>query len=181
LRRSEPRHCGRCCHVKHAPYSPRALATFLVAPFPAPRARVRPHRVTEGAVACSHDRHASASLVVHRHDTIASSSSPFLGAPLAEAPAHTAHRGLTPRSKGAPTARHQGPATGTLYIVCGRALASRRRRPLTSNVRPLNPPCPLTHPPSFIARTATQRSRPEYLEKGSTPHTKTRSQASISL
>ena len=44
-------------------------------------------------------------------------------------------RGLTSRSRGAPTARHQAPATGTLYIVCGRGLASYRRRPLTSNVR----------------------------------------------
>jgi len=44
--------------------------------------------------------------------------------------------GLTPRSRGAPTARHQALATGTVYIVCGQGLASHRRRPLTSNVRP---------------------------------------------
>ena len=44
-------------------------------------------------------------------------------------------QGLTPRSKGAPTACHQGPAAGTRYIVCVRALASCRRRPLSSNVR----------------------------------------------
>ena len=45
-------------------------------------------------------------------------------------------RGLTIRPRGAPTACHQAPATGTLYIVCRRGLASHRRRPLTSNVRP---------------------------------------------
>ena len=44
-------------------------------------------------------------------------------------------RRLTPRSSGAPTAGHQGPAGGTPYIFTGRALASCRRLPLTSNVR----------------------------------------------
>ena len=43
---------------------------------------------------------------------------------------------LTLRSTGAPTASHQGPPAGTLYIFCRRALASCRRRPLSSNVRP---------------------------------------------
>ena len=42
---------------------------------------------------------------------------------------------LTPRSSGAPTAGHQGPAGGTRYIFAVRALASCRRRPLSSNVR----------------------------------------------
>jgi hypothetical protein len=41
---------------------------------------------------------------------------------------------LTPRSSGAPTACHQAPATGTVYIFCGRGLASYRRDPLSSNV-----------------------------------------------
>ena len=45
-------------------------------------------------------------------------------------------RGLTPRSTGAPTAGHQRPAGGTRYIFTVRALASCRRRPVTSNVRP---------------------------------------------
>jgi hypothetical protein len=49
--------------------------------------------------------------------------------------AYRAHRRLTHRSSGAPTAGHQGPATGRLYIICGRALASCRCRPLSSNVR----------------------------------------------
>ena len=44
--------------------------------------------------------------------------------------------GLTPRSSGAPTAGHQGPVRGTVYIFSARALASCRRRPLSSNVRP---------------------------------------------
>ena len=47
--------------------------------------------------------------------------------------------GLTPRSKGAPTAGHQGPAGGTLYIFANRALASCRWRPLSSHVRPRTP------------------------------------------
>ena len=42
---------------------------------------------------------------------------------------------LTPRSSGAPTAGHQGPAGGTRYIFANRALASCRCRPLSSNVR----------------------------------------------
>jgi hypothetical protein len=45
-------------------------------------------------------------------------------------------RGLTPRSTGAPTAGHQARAGGTRYIFTGRALASCRCRPLSSNVRP---------------------------------------------
>jgi hypothetical protein len=48
-------------------------------------------------------------------------------------------RRLTPRSSGAPTAGHQGPVGGTLYIFANRALASCRRRPLSSNVRPHKP------------------------------------------
>ena len=44
-------------------------------------------------------------------------------------------QGLTPRSSGAPTACHQAPATGTVYILCGRGLASHRWCRLTSNVR----------------------------------------------
>ena len=48
----------------------------------------------------------------------------------------TVLRGLTPRSSGAPTAGHQAPATGTVYILCRRGLASHRRRSLSSNVRP---------------------------------------------
>ena len=44
--------------------------------------------------------------------------------------------GLTPRSSGAPTAGHQARAGGTRYIFAGPGLASCRRRPLSSNVRP---------------------------------------------
>ena len=62
-----------------------------------------------------------------------------------QSPVASAHWGLTPRSKGAPTARHQAPATGTLYILRGRGLASRRRRPLTSNVRRRMYTCPACH------------------------------------
>ena len=43
---------------------------------------------------------------------------------------------LTPRSTGAPTAGHQARAGGTLSIFTGPGLASRRWRPVTSNVRP---------------------------------------------
>ena len=47
-----------------------------------------------------------------------------------------AHRRLTLRSSGAPTAGHQARAGGTPYIFTGPGLASCRRRPLSSNVRP---------------------------------------------
>ena len=50
-------------------------------------------------------------------------------------------RCLTPRSSGATTACHQAPATGTVYIFCGRGLASCRRRPLSSNVRQRRTTC----------------------------------------
>ncbi len=45
-------------------------------------------------------------------------------------------QGLTGRSSGDSTACHQAPAPGTVYIFCGRGLASRRCAPLSSNVRP---------------------------------------------
>ena len=45
-------------------------------------------------------------------------------------------RGLTLRSSGAPTAGHQAQAAGALHIACALGLASYRRRPLSSNVRP---------------------------------------------
>ena len=45
-------------------------------------------------------------------------------------------RCLTPRSSGAPTAGHQARSGGTLYIFASPGLASCRRRPLSSNVRP---------------------------------------------
>jgi len=51
---------------------------------------------------------------------------------------------LTPRSKGAPAAGHQGPVGGTRYIFANRALASHRWRPLSSNVRPHKPTAPAT-------------------------------------
>ena len=41
------------------------------------------------------------------------------------------------RSTGEPTAHHQGPVGGTRYIFANWALASHRRLPVTSNVRPL--------------------------------------------
>ena len=43
---------------------------------------------------------------------------------------------LTPRSSGAPTAGHQARSGGTRYIFASPGLASCRRRPLSSNVRP---------------------------------------------
>jgi hypothetical protein len=44
--------------------------------------------------------------------------------------------GLTPRSSGAPTAGHPAQACGTWCIIAALGLASCRRRPLSSNVRP---------------------------------------------
>jgi hypothetical protein len=53
---------------------------------------------------------------------------------------------LTLHSRGGPTARRQAPATGTVYIVCSRGLSSRRRPPLSSNVRRRKcPRSPSTH------------------------------------
>ena len=49
--------------------------------------------------------------------------------------AYRQKRSLTPRSSRAPTAGHQAPATGTVYIFCARGLASHRWCRLTSNVR----------------------------------------------
>jgi hypothetical protein len=46
-----------------------------------------------------------------------------------------ARRGLTLRSSGAPTACHQARATVQVCIFCSAGLASRRRRPLTSNYK----------------------------------------------
>ena len=48
-------------------------------------------------------------------------------------------RCLTPRSSGAPTAGHQALSGGRRYIFTSPGLASCRRRPLSSNVRPRNP------------------------------------------
>ena len=49
-----------------------------------------------------------------------------------------AHGCLTPRSSGAPTAGRQARSGGTRYIFASPGLASCRRRPLSSNVRPHN-------------------------------------------
>ena len=50
--------------------------------------------------------------------------------------AHRAQRCLTPRSRRGPTAGHQARSGGTRYIFASPGLASCRRRPLSSNVRP---------------------------------------------
>jgi len=78
------------------------------------------------------------------------------GAPL---PSLSAGLRITLRSRGAPTARHQALATGTVYIVCAQGLASRRRRPLTSNVRPRNPHAHALPRPCSLA-VARQQSTP---------------------
>jgi hypothetical protein len=49
--------------------------------------------------------------------------------------------GLTPRSSEAPTAGRQARSGGTRYIFARPGLASCRRRPLSSNVRPFTFPC----------------------------------------
>ena len=56
--------------------------------------------------------------------------------------------GLTLRSSGAPTAGHQARSGGTRYIFASPGLASRRCRPLSSNVRP--------HVPSAVQVVALQ-------------------------
>jgi hypothetical protein len=59
-----------------------------------------------------------------------------LGNCIQQSYAAVARCGLTPRSSGAPTAGHQARAGGTRYIFTSPGLASCRRRPLSSNVRP---------------------------------------------
>ena len=54
----------------------------------------------------------------------------------ATAAQRTPQQGLTLRSKGAPTACHQARAGGMVYIFTSPGLASHRRCPLSSNVRP---------------------------------------------
>ena len=70
--------------------------------------------------------------------------------------AKSARRGLTLRSRGAPTAGHQRPAGGTRYIFAIRALASCRRRPLNSNVRPRKIELCRLIPPSQTAANANR-------------------------
>ena len=65
-----------------------------------------------------------------------------------------AQRGLTPRSSGAPTAGHQARSGGTRYIFASPGLASRRRLPLSSNVRAHKP-----HEPIPLQRTRSMRPR----------------------
>ena len=66
--------------------------------------------------------------------------------------------GLTPRTSGAPTAGHQARSGGTPYIFTGPGLASCRRRPLSSNVRPHNQrPRHATRQNSRIANPTTHR------------------------
>ena len=60
-------------------------------------------------------------------------------------------RCLTPRSSGTPTAGHQARSGGTRYIFASPGLASCRRRPLSSNVRP--------HVPATV-QVVAQQTRP---------------------
>ena len=73
--------------------------------------------------------------------------------PLPAALPSLVQRCLTPRSSGAPTAGHQRPVGGTLYILTARALASYRCRPLSSNVRRRKShfPMPMPTQPSDLA------------------------------
>ena len=68
---------------------------------------------------------------------------------------------LTPRSSGAPTAGHQARSGGTRYIFASPGLASCRRRPLSSNVKPTLRPTV-----SYglrVCPNCTDNSRIEYL------------------
>jgi hypothetical protein len=79
-------------------------------------------------------------------------------------PAHnhspSSKRGITPRSTGAPTAGHQRPVGGTRYIFTARALASCRRRPVTSNVRPRMQPVPYWLVSTYGSATPATSRRP---------------------
>jgi hypothetical protein len=66
---------------------------------------------------------------------------------------------LTPRSSGAPTAGHQARSGGTRYIFANPGLASCRRRPLSSNVRPhVNACIGAGSMPSLIRRSSPRAS-----------------------
>ena len=77
----------------------------------------------------------------------ATASSAERQATVAREPETQPRRGLTRRPTGRITAGQLGPVGGTRYIFTVRALASCRRRPLSSNVRPHtaaqrpHPPC----------------------------------------
>ena len=73
-------------------------------------------------------------------------------------------RGLTPRSSGAPTAGHQARSGGTRYILASPGLASCRRRPLSSNVRPRRLDLPLSKMP--LLSFASARHQPRLLPRG---------------
>ena len=68
-------------------------------------------------------------------------------------------RGLTTRSSGAPTAGHQARSGGTRYIFASPGLASCRRRPLSSNVRPLRRDLPLSKMQLFGFASAKHQPR----------------------
>jgi hypothetical protein len=73
-------------------------------------------------------------------------------------------RGLTPRSSGAPTAGHQARAGGTRYIFTSPGLATCRRRPLSSNVRPQK--LQVMHSdPTLVAALKTESTNPALLPR----------------
>jgi hypothetical protein len=99
--------------------------------------RVRPAKVISGAAPAGYGSH---SLLLHVRPARMRAIFPpsrcsVVSMNAARPVSPPQHRGLTPRSSGAPTAGHQGPVGGTLYIFANRALASCRCRPLSSNVR----------------------------------------------
>jgi hypothetical protein len=85
------------------------------------------------------------------------------GSPIQLVRGHCPECSLTPRSRGAPTACHQGPACGASGIFTGRALAACRRRPLTSNVRrrKMLLQCANRVSACGVSKTATNFSIPE--------------------
>ena len=73
-------------------------------------------------------------------------------------------RGLTTRSSGAPTAGRQARSGGTRYIFASPGLASCRRRPLSSNVRPRRRDLPLSK--MQLLGSASARHQPRLLPRG---------------
>ncbi len=74
-------------------------------------------------------------------------------------PAHRAHRRLTPRSSGRPTALRTGLAAFASLILCGQPSTQRRRSPLSSNVRRRREPMLYANRVSALRRELNSHER----------------------
>ena len=91
----------------------------------------------------------------------------------------TAARCLTPRSSGAPTAGHQARSGGTQYIFASPGLASCRRSPLSSNVRPRRRDLPISK--MQLLGFALARQQPRLIPRGAGLLSSVRRQAALAI